>query len=333
MSPLTPGSILRTPLLNTFPRSALKRFQFQPGYFGSVASSGTSRELTRLLKASTRASAARERSGKELRDFAVQMSKWGDSTCDDAVSDVADKIGVLISEMGELELAEGVAGSDSLVKGILKQIRSTEAGVLRARAHRIKLSTEIARLRVRGCSTQADVEKIEQLEQEYVRAEAESLVAEAQLFNMTRRKLKEACLVQFDAVITRCEKSLILARHAIEILDLLDDTPVLPGEDRPKYAGEGRGRRILSEVDRQLTEWHQDRNSADLAIGGQHIGNVSVTNSAHQGVNARRDDENDGGDGSRSFSPSAHSRDRGDGPDESICAAAAAAAISFPGNR
>jgi len=38
------------------------------------------------------------------------------------------------------------------------------------------------------------------LEQELVRAEAESLVAEAQLSNITREKLKSAFTYQFDAL-------------------------------------------------------------------------------------------------------------------------------------
>ena len=72
-----------------------------------------------------------------------------------------------------------------------------------------------------------------QLEQELVRAEAENLVAEAQLSNVTRQKVKEAYASQLAAVIERSEKQAIIARHARRMLNLLDDTPVVPGDTRP----------------------------------------------------------------------------------------------------
>lgn len=75
------------------------------------------------------------------------------------------------------------------------------------------------------------------LEQELVRAEAESLVAEAQLSNITREKLKAAFTYQFDALREHCEKLAIIAGYGKHLLELVDDTPVTPGETRPAYDG------------------------------------------------------------------------------------------------
>lgn len=75
------------------------------------------------------------------------------------------------------------------------------------------------------------------LEQELVRAEAESLVAEAQLSNITREKLKAAFTYQFDALREHSEKLAIIAGFGKHLLKLVDDTPVTPGETREAYDG------------------------------------------------------------------------------------------------
>ena len=75
------------------------------------------------------------------------------------------------------------------------------------------------------------------LEQELVRAEAESLVAEAQLSNITREKLKAAFTYQFDALREHSEKLAIIAGFGKHLLELVDDTPVTPGETREAYDG------------------------------------------------------------------------------------------------
>lgn len=75
------------------------------------------------------------------------------------------------------------------------------------------------------------------MEQELVRAEAESLVAEAQLSNITREKIKAAFNYQFDAIREHCEKVAMIAGYGKHLLELIDDTPVTPGETREAYDG------------------------------------------------------------------------------------------------
>ena len=97
--------------------------------------------------------------------------------------------------------------------------------------------------------------KLVTLEQELVRAEAQSLVAEAQLTNVTRQKLKEAYDLQTAAVIERAEKQILLAQQARRLLNLLDDTPVVPGEERPAFAQEAAAREILNDAEQALRSW------------------------------------------------------------------------------
>lgn len=96
-----------------------------------------------------------------------------------------------------------------------------------------KITDQIAQLKYK----EPNSPKIVVLEQELVRAEAESLVAEAQLSNITREKLKAAFTYQFDAMREHCEKLAIIAGYGKHLLELIDDTPVTPGETRQAYDG------------------------------------------------------------------------------------------------
>ena len=96
-----------------------------------------------------------------------------------------------------------------------------------------KITDQIAHLKYKEPTSP----KIEVLEQELVRAEAESLVAEAQLSNITREKIKAAFNYQFDAVREHYEKLAIIAGYGKHLLELIDDTPVTPGETRDTYDG------------------------------------------------------------------------------------------------
>ena len=93
------------------------------------------------------------------------------------------------------------------------------------------------------------------LEQELVRAEAESLVAEAQLSNITREKLKAAFTYQFDALREHCEKLAIIAGFGKHLLELVDDTPVTPGETRNAYDGYEASKAIIQDCEDALTNW------------------------------------------------------------------------------
>lgn len=104
-----------------------------------------------------------------------------------------------------------------------------------------KITDQIAQLKYKEPTSP----KILTLEQELVRAEAESLVAEAQLSNITREKLKAAFSYQFGALQEHCEKVAMIAGYGQHLLKLIDDTPVTPGETRVAYDGYEASRRYV----------------------------------------------------------------------------------------
>ncbi|EPS44259.1 hypothetical protein H072_1786 [Dactylellina haptotyla CBS 200.50] len=208
-----------------------------------------SKKLYRLIKSENHVINNHTNAGREQISIASQLSDWGLATNDDAISDISDKIGVMLSELGELEITYAQNLED--FRAVLKSIRNVEASVQPSRDKRNKITDEIQRLKYK----EPQSPKLVQLEQELVRAEAENLVAEAQLSNVTRQKLKEAYAQHFASVVERSQKQEILAKHSRRLLSLLDDTPVVPGDTRPTYDRERDARQILADAEDDLRSW------------------------------------------------------------------------------
>ncbi|PKY03112.1 hypothetical protein P168DRAFT_177327 [Aspergillus campestris IBT 28561] len=209
-----------------------------------------SQKMSKLIKNENGVISAYEKAGRERISVASQLSDWGDSIEDDAISDVSDKLAVLLAEMGDQE--DNFAGNLEEYRMMLKHIRDTEASVQPARNQRNKAADEVQKMKLKDPNNSS---KIETLEQELVRAEAQALVAEAQLTNMTRQKLKESFDVHLAAVIERGEKQILLARHARRLLNCLDDTPIIPGEEKPEYRHGTSAKLIVEDAERDLKSW------------------------------------------------------------------------------
>ncbi|KAM3413949.1 hypothetical protein BST61_g10618 [Cercospora zeina] len=220
-----------------------------------------SKKLRSLIKTQNHAIGAYEQAGKESQSIASQLSEWGESTEDEALSDISDKLGVLLAEIAEQEDLYAQNLEDS--RGVLKQIRNTEASVQPTRTQKQKIQDEIQKLKYK----EPESTKLVTLEQELVRAEAQSLVADAQLTNITRQKFKEAYDLHTAAVIERAEKQILLAQQARRLVNLLDDTPTVPGEERPAYTHAETGRDILNDAEAALRGWQPSVEPVQTAAG------------------------------------------------------------------
>ena len=85
----------------------------------------------------------------------------------------------------------------------------------------------------------------------------------------TRQKLKEAYDIHFAAVIERAEKQVILARHGRRLLNLLDDTPMVPGDARPSFDGALPARQILNDAEDELRQWQASLEPVPSSAGLQ----------------------------------------------------------------
>ncbi|KAI9816067.1 MAG: Eisosome core component [Pycnora praestabilis] len=206
------------------------------------------KKLSQLVKMEKNVMRSMELVGRERMEVAQQLSIWGEA-CDDDVSDVTDKLGVLIYEIGELE--DQFVDRYDQYRVTIKSIRNIEASVQPSRDRKQKITDQIAQLKYK----EPNSPRIVVLEQELVRAEAESLVAEAQLSNITREKLKAAFTYQFDALREHSEKLAIIAGYGKHLLELVDDTPVTPGETRNAYDGYEASKAIIQDCEDALTNW------------------------------------------------------------------------------
>jgi len=238
-----------------------------------------SKKLYKIIKTESHAIGAYDSAGRERAAIASQLSDWGESTGDDSISDISDKIGVLLSEIGEQE--DLFAQNLEDYRAVLKQIRNTESSVQPSRDHKAKIADEIQKLKYKEPTST----KLVTLEQELVRAEAQNLVAEAQLTNITRQKLKEAYDIHFAAVIERAEKQIILARHGRRVVNLLDDTPVVPGDVRPPFEHASQARQVLNDAEEDLRSWEPNldpihSNAGDLGSNLMPGGSVTGPSTA-----------------------------------------------------
>lgn len=96
-----------------------------------------SKKLYKLIKSENHAIGAYESAGRERLAIAQQLSEWGEATGDDAMSEISDKLGVLMAEMAEQE--DAYAGNLEEYRGVLKQIRNTESSVQPSRDHKAKV--------------------------------------------------------------------------------------------------------------------------------------------------------------------------------------------------
>ncbi|KAJ4326415.1 hypothetical protein N0V94_000090 [Neodidymelliopsis sp. IMI 364377] len=217
------------------------------------------KKLSQLVKMEKNVMRSMELVSRERMEVAQQLSIWGEA-CDDDVSDVTDKLGVLIYEIGELE--DQYVDRYDQYRVTIKSIRNIEASVQPSRDRKQKITDQIAQLKYK----EPNSPKIVVLEQELVRAEAESLVAEAQLSNITREKLKAAFTYQFDAMREHCEKLAIIAGYGKHLLELIDDTPVTPGETRQAYDGYETSKAIIQDCEDSLTNWVEQNASVSSKV-------------------------------------------------------------------
>lgn len=237
--------------------------------FASLRSGGRKSELSSamyaLIKTENSVVSAYESAAQNMSSVAQQLSAWGEAAEDDHISDISDKLGVLMTEIADVEENYATELEDARLS--LKQIRNTESSVQPSRDHREKLIDQIHHLKHKEPTSP----KLVDLELALVRAEAENLVAEAQLTNIQRHALKETYLMHFAALIERSEKNLILAEHGRRILEFLDDTPVVPGDSPAEYTHEAEAKQVLLECEEELKAYRPkayEAQTARLAANG-----------------------------------------------------------------
>jgi hypothetical protein len=138
-----------------------------------------SRKQYRIIKHDKGLIEAYKSAGVDRVEIGRQICEWGKNTEDEAIVDISNKVGLLLQEMGKLSEPYATALEDA--RGHLKIIRNIEKTVQPIRNRKMRVLDNIQRIRTKKPLQSI---KLAALEQELVRVEAESLVAEAQLTNL-----------------------------------------------------------------------------------------------------------------------------------------------------
>lgn len=209
----------------------------------NTSRSDAKHRLPKLIKIESSVIHSINAGARDRKSVAEQFCEWGKDSEDDTVETLTDMLAGLKYNLGEAEevLAQDLEES----RCTIKQVRDTMRSVQPTRDHRNKVMDQIAHLQHKEPTSA----KLRQYEQELVRAEAECLVGEAQLTNITRATLKEAGDVFWSAYIERAEKQIILAKTARKLLALIDDTPVVPGDSHKEFERAEEAKRIFQEME------------------------------------------------------------------------------------
>jgi hypothetical protein len=111
------------------------------------------------------------------------------------------------------------------------------------------------------------------------------------LHYQTRQKFKEAFDIFTAATIERAEKQAILARQARRLVNLLDDTPVVPGDTRPAFADAEPAREVLNDAEEELRGWTNSTepiHSSAVPMGSGPMSGVGATDENAQIRNRSR---------------------------------------------
>lgn len=221
----------------------------------AIQSSGQpemSKRMALLIKAEKSVLQSQDSAANLRKEAARQLSSWGEK-CDDDISDITDKLGVLMYEIGELET--NVVDHFDAHRSELKKIRNIEGSVQPCHERKQKILDEIYFLRHKDPQSP----KLTTLEQELVRAEAETLVADAQLANITRHEFKKVYNAKLDVLAEYAEKLAIITNHGRQLLDLIDDSPINPGETKSAYDGFETSKQIILDAETELNNWTVDK--------------------------------------------------------------------------
>lgn len=74
--------------------------------------------------------------------------------------------------------------------------------------------------------------------------------------------------MHFAATIERAEKQIILAKYGRRLLNLLDDTPVVPGDVRQPFPHASEARQILADAEQELQSWQPNLEPIHSNAGG-----------------------------------------------------------------
>ncbi|KAK9479421.1 Eisosome component PIL1-domain-containing protein [Lipomyces japonicus] len=188
------------------------------------------------------------------------LSSWGSTSSDNLSADIADKLGVVLNAISQIEeiCIPGVKNC----KKMMQHVQDVEQTIKPICAQQGKLKNSINKARAKN-----EIRKFEQLERDLVRVNAESLVVESQIINVTRNKVFTGWSGYLNSLQERCEKELIAVKYARELLRYLDCEPIIPGQQQYDTPQEDIAtRELLDMMSEELKSWSLDLHDCEFSF-------------------------------------------------------------------
>ncbi|CAB37434.1 sporulation specific PIL domain protein Meu14 [Schizosaccharomyces pombe] len=208
----------------------LNKNKFSISKLKELSHADDSRKSHRIIRSGKSSGEAYKQAGKGLMNLGNHLSDWGAKSSNLSLNDISDKIGVLVSELGETEIEFVKAFNENRIK--FKAIRAMEDSIAPSRAHRQRLISSIEREEERDPLSP----KLTDLQNQLVRTEAENLVGEMQLDNTSREVFKSSFQGLMDAFQLRAQKQMTLSYYASQLAELINDEVAYPGDNPAAYS-------------------------------------------------------------------------------------------------
>lgn len=99
------------------------------------------------------------------------------------------------------------------------------------------------------------------------------------------------------AVIERGEKQILLARHARRLLHYIDDTPIVPGDQREGYEHADASKNVIEEAENDLRSWQRSDEPIPTSAGEITDNLLPASANKPQSENPDKVEGTDGTDG------------------------------------
>ncbi|KAL1925453.1 uncharacterized protein VTP21DRAFT_336 [Calcarisporiella thermophila] len=202
------------------------------------------------------------------RSSAKHIATWGKDEGED-MADVTAKMGELMLKMADIQ--EAYAKKYEVYRTTLKNVRIQENSMHDLRERHKSLISKINVLKKKAQNQPQP--RLPELEAELQTVEQELLVKETELSDFKRYALKEAAYLFHGAALEFAQKTAIVAEYGKYVADVLNTTPTIPGQPRPRYEYTERTTQVVASCTSALDNWFPP--AADVGFNPSSSSNLS----------------------------------------------------------
>ncbi|CAG8599595.1 9384_t:CDS:2 [Ambispora leptoticha] len=207
------------------------------------------KNITLLLKEEKNILSSLQNVAHERREVSKHIFVWGKEDNSEDIADITEKLANLLEKIADAETV--LCEKYDHYRNLLKEIREADQRLHTPKERRRKVNEEISRL----MKSHPGSPRIQELQNDLQRINTVSTVDELEVGNIKRQKLKEALMIQMNAIFETAEKIAIITGFGLYLLEYINTTPAKVGEPRPKYDSFNATQEVVKECQIALHRW------------------------------------------------------------------------------